>query len=229
MASGPRAGRALLRLLHQPRGRARVGAVRGGYHHVAVGDRPPRARLHRFPGRIEHQFAARERGDVAVGRVVRHVALKKGDRVPLPRERVDQRAPERRVPVPPRRADGQPEDYEAHRPGRGAGDRMAGESARFVRRGVAARAGALRRSTSRDTRDVTPRRIVRRIVRQIGVDRDVCRCLAATLQLLTMQRHCVTLFTLEISGRPPCRSPTRHSGATFPSRPTRVRSWGNPS
>ena len=110
---------------HQFRRRQRIRAVGSDHARIRLGQRTARARQRLGPIGIEHQLAAfRQRVQVAVQGVVVDVALEEGDAVAVGEERRDQRAPQRRVPVAPGRADGKPEDDQPHaasKPPAGAG------------------------------------------------------------------------------------------------------------
>ena len=63
---------------------------------------------------IEDQVAAGEFRHVAMFRIVRHIALKENDAMAQSMKGPDQAPPQRRMPIAPRGADGQPEDDEFH-------------------------------------------------------------------------------------------------------------------
>jgi hypothetical protein len=81
-----------------------AAASASGQYEVTIAASQPatraRPRAHLVPRVVEHQLPPGIALQVAVRGVVRHVALEEGDVVPGARERGDERAPQRRVPLP---------------------------------------------------------------------------------------------------------------------------------
>jgi hypothetical protein len=67
-----------------------------------------------IPAGIEAELATRQRGQIAIERVVGHIVLEKDHSVPAPGERIAQAPPQRCVAITPRRANRQAKDDEFH-------------------------------------------------------------------------------------------------------------------
>ena len=92
-----------------------VRAVGRDHRHVRLRHAAAHGGQRRIPVVIQRERAAGRQGvQVAVLTVVRHVALEEHEPVAGARERGREPAPERRVPVPPRRGHREPEDDELH-------------------------------------------------------------------------------------------------------------------
>ncbi len=91
-----------------------VGAVGGDDGGVAIVDGARGVGEDVVPVAVEDERGAVEAAEVAVRGVPGRVALEEGDLVAAAGERADEAAPQRRVPVAPRRAHREPEDAEPH-------------------------------------------------------------------------------------------------------------------
>jgi hypothetical protein len=99
---------------HQLGGRQRIRTIRGHHGDIGPGHRAHRLRQYTRPIGIQHQAAAGKLGEVALRRIEGQVALEERHAMTLAAQCGAQAAPERGVPVAPRRTHRQTEDRDVH-------------------------------------------------------------------------------------------------------------------
>jgi hypothetical protein len=96
------ADQCLRRIVEQQCGSSsRIGAIRSDDCGICARDLALRTREHRSPLVIQNEVSVRQIEQIAIGSVVRGVALKERNTMSAAHKRTDQAAPECRVPIPP--------------------------------------------------------------------------------------------------------------------------------